>query len=141
LRDIDQVEGGTAIDPEGPLWYRGLAGAPEAELQAHVDAVLKKHGVARIVIGHTPTAGAVLPRFGGKVLMIDVGLSKAYGRRLACLVIEDGKAFAIHRGTKLDLPEGSSKGSLLKYLRAAAALDPAPSPLAPLIEAGGKTAP
>jgi hypothetical protein len=46
-------------------------------------------------------------------------------------VIEDGRPFALHRGRKLALP---LDGSLLPYLEAAAALDPPPSPLLPLID-------
>ncbi len=69
-------------DPDGPLWYRGLALAPEAELAAHVDALLAFHGVSRIVVGHTIAPGVVLPRFGGKVILNDVGLS-SYLRRSA----------------------------------------------------------
>jgi len=95
--------------------------------------VLAKHGVKRIVIGHTPTAGAVIPRFGGKVIVADVGLSKAYGSRLACVLIENGKVSAIHRGKTLPLPEGNGP-ALIEYLKAAAALDPAPSPLNPFIQ-------
>lgn len=133
LQDLTKIDGGVAIDPEGPLWYRGLANGEEASLRAHVDALLARHGVRRIVIGHTPTAGTVLPRFGGKVVMIDAGLSQAYGARQACLLIEDGKPSVLHRGTRLEFP-GESPESLLRYLRQAAALDPAPSPLTPLIE-------
>jgi hypothetical protein len=137
LRDPAKVPGGVAVDPEGPLWYRGLTVDTDPVLQTHVDAVLKKYGVKRIVIGHTPTPGAILPRFGGKVLMIDVGLSKAYGSRQACLLIEDGKTFSIHRGRKLALPDGSP-GDLLRYLKEAVAVDPAPSPLLPLLQAASK---
>ena len=45
-----------------------------------------------------------MPRFDGKVLMIDVGLSQFYGAHTACLVVEDGKPFALHRGNKVPLP-------------------------------------
>jgi hypothetical protein len=132
LTDFNKLPGGMAMDDEGPLWYRGLAQDEESTLSAHVDAVLAKHGVKRIVIGHTPTAGAVLPRFGGKVIAADVGLSKAYGARLACVLIENGKVSAIHRGKTIPLPE-PGLGPLIQYLETAAALDPAPSPLAALI--------
>jgi hypothetical protein len=81
-----------------------------------------------VVIGHTPPAGAIMPRVGGRVVMIDVGMSAVYGGRLACLLIEGGMAYAIHRGKKLALP-GDSPDEMLKYLTAAAALDPQPSPL------------
>lgn len=135
LSDATRLTGGVALDLEGPLWYRGLALDPEEPLLPHVDALLARHGVTRLVIGHTVTPGAILPRFGGKVLMIDVGLSKIYGGRPACLVLEDGRAFAQHRGTRLLLPPAAD---LLGYLKAAAALDPSPSPLLPLIANAGR---
>ena len=133
LNDFSRLKEGIAIDPEGPLWYRGLAQNDEQTEEPNLQAVLKNYGVGRVVIGHTPTAGTIMPRFGGRVVMIDVGMSAAYGGRLACLLIEGGKAYAIHRGKKLELP-GDSPGEMLKYLTAAAALDPQPSPLAPEIK-------
>jgi hypothetical protein len=132
LDDFRKLPGGLVTDEEGPLWYRGLAQGDEAALAAHVESLLKFHQVRRIVIGHTPTPGAVLPRFDGLVILVDVGLSKAYGSRRACLVIEGERLYSLHRGRRLLLPESSS--GLLAYLREAAALDPAPSPLLPLIQ-------
>lgn len=126
---------GAMFDDDGPLWYRGLALEPEAQIAPHVERLLAHHGVTRIVVGHTVTPGAILPRLGGKVVLIDVGLSEMYGRRQACLVIERGLSFARHRGTTLPLPSGTD---LLGYLQAAAALDPAPSPLLPFIAEGGR---
>lgn len=135
LSDATRLVDGVAFDVEGPLWYRGLALEPEEQIAPHVDRLLAHHGVGRIVVGHTVTPGAILPRLGGKVLMIDVGLSEAYGSRQACLVLEQGFAFARHRGTRLPVPSGAG---LLGYLEAAAALDPAPSPLLPLIANAGR---
>lgn len=135
LSDPARVEGGMALDEQGPLWYRGLALEPEATLRPHVDALLARHGVARIVVGHTVTPGAVIPRVDGKVVLIDVGLSEGYGKGEAALVVEEGVAFARHRGTQLRLTAGPD---LLGYLKAAAALDPSPSPLLPLIANGGR---
>jgi len=132
LRDFSLLKGGIATDAEGPLWYRGLAKDDEAALSEHVETYLKMHDAKRMVIGHTPTAGAIIPRFGGRVLLIDVGLSSAFGARQACLVIEAGKVFALHRGKLLEIP--SEPGApLLNYLKSAAALDPSPSPLLELI--------
>lgn len=118
--------GNMAEDEEGPLWYRGLANGDEALLASHVDSVLRRYGVKHIVIGHTTTPGAIMPRFGGKVIMIDVGLSSAYGANQAALVVEHGAFFAMHRGKKLELPLGSDP---FTYLEAAAALEPAGSRL------------
>ncbi len=64
-----------AAREDGPLWYRGLAQIPEADVE---DILAKQHARA-IVIGHTvTTTGRVAPRFGGKVVMIDTGMQPAY---------------------------------------------------------------
>ena len=133
LQGKGELDGSPATDDEGPLWYRGLAQHPEGTEAPNVDAVLSAHGAKRIVIGHTPTAGTVLPRFGGKVIMIDVGLSAYYGARQACLLVENGEVFTLHRGQRLKTPMNGDE-DLLRYLEAAAALDPAPSPLLAEIE-------
>jgi hypothetical protein len=120
-----------AEDSLGPLWYRGLAQGDEALLGPLVDSVLAQFGVKHIVIGHTVTVGTVIPRFGGKVIMIDVGLSAYYGSATAFLVIEGGKAYTMHRGQKLELPLGDD---LVPYLKAAAALEPPGSRLVKYVE-------
>lgn len=122
---------GIAEDSDGPLWYRGLATGNEAALAEHVDRVLAAFEVRHIVIGHTVTAGTVMTRFGGKVILIDVGLASVYGGPPAALVIERGVPYTLHRGTRLELPLG---GDPLPYLKAAAALDPQPSRLQKLID-------
>ena len=118
---------------DGPLWYRGMAQHPEDAEAANVETALAAQAVNHVIIGHTFTEGAVLPRFGGKVIQIDVGLAAYYGGRQACLLVENGKLFSIHRGERLELPLGGDE-ELLDYLEKAAALDPAPSPLLPKIE-------
>lgn len=117
-------------DNEGPLWYRGLAQGDEKALEAHLKAVLKNYQVDRIVIGHTFTDGAVTPRFGGKILLIDIGLARLYDSKLrqACLLIENHRPYALHRGEKLELPSDTGSDTL-RYLKQAAALDPSPSSL------------
>ena len=82
-------------DPLGPLWYRGLimrtadteqpAGqrgpppaarlAPEQELELALSA----YGVRRMVVGHTPSVRGITLRFGGRLVQIDTGISRAYG--------------------------------------------------------------
>ncbi|HWQ52805.1 MAG TPA: metallophosphoesterase [Bryobacteraceae bacterium] len=127
---------GVVTDPEGPLWYQGLATGGEAELAPLVDRILRAYGVERIVIGQALSGGAVTERFGGKVLLVNVGLSRVYenGGRLSCLVIENGTPYALYRGQKLQLPRDGGP-DLLRYLKQAAALDPQPSPLAARIAA------
>jgi hypothetical protein len=97
LNDFSKLEGGMVLDQEGPLWHRGLARESENGMEEHVDTVLQTHGANRIVIGHTTTGGTVVPRFGGKVMQIDVGLSEFRGRRGACLIIADDNAYTVYR--------------------------------------------
>jgi hypothetical protein len=120
---------------DGPLWYRGLAQGSEASLADHVSKLLQTYGAKRIVIAHTPTPGAVITRFGGKVVMIDVGLSTYFGSRRACLIMEDEKLYAMHRGEKILLPTDSAAMAYLHYLKQVEKLEPDPSLLAAYIHA------
>jgi hypothetical protein len=133
LADPDKLLPGLATEIAGPVWYRGLAEDDEGPLEAHLKRVLAFHGVRRIVIGHTVTRTAILPRFGGRVVNIDIGLSRFYGRPPACLVIEGDTAFVLHRGTKIPLP-GPQPGDLVRYLEAVAAADEQPSPVTQLLK-------
>ncbi len=135
-RELDNLEllnKGMTVDAEGPLWYRGLALAPETELEQHVANLLKVYEVKRVVIGHTRTVGAILTRFNGMVVLADVGLSAVYGSKLACLVIEGDKMMAIHRGAPVALP--TSQSGIVAYLKEVAAHDPAPAKLLAAAEA------
>jgi hypothetical protein len=123
LADFSKLNGGMTTDQDGPLWYRGLAELPENDRAAAgaLDVFLRNQQARRLVIGHTPQV-AVLPRFSGKVILIDVGLSASFGGPPAFLLVESGKYYAVHRGRRLDLPVDGR--DVTPYLRAAAALDP-----------------
>jgi hypothetical protein len=127
--DAAKLEGGMVKDPDGPLWYRGLASGDVA-LEPLVEKIRKNFGVERIVISHTYAEAAITPRFDRKVILIDIGLSRVYDGigKVGCLVIEGGQVYVLHRGTRLELPSDTGK-DLLRYLKQAAALDPPPSPL------------
>jgi hypothetical protein len=108
-------------DGEGPFWYRGWAKLAEtSENEATLDRILLNLGVERMVIAHTPLINAILPRFGGKVLMVDVGMSGYYGGANAALELAGEKAYAIISGQRIELP--SSKDGVLDYLDKAASL-------------------
>ncbi len=128
--DFNQLmlQGAMILDPEGPLWFRGLVPETEDAMSAQLTSILTNFEAERMVVGHTSRTGAIMPYFDGRVLAIDVGISKFYGGRLACLLIEKGKVYALHRGTKLELPARGGE-ALLSYLRKASSLDPSPSPL------------
>ena len=135
LSDFTKLAKGLVTDEEGPLWYRGMAQLPEDDrgMAALLPRVLATHQAQHIVIGHTPQL-AVMPRFGGKVIAIDVGLSKPFNGPPAFLLIEDGKYFAVHRGRKLELPVDG--GNVLQYLRSAAELEPVDSRLRRAVQKG-----
>jgi TPR repeat protein len=137
LNDFTRLHGGIVTDAEGPLWFDGLAKGDEQRLEPLVDELLKRFDVDRIVIGHTYAQGAVTPRFGGKVVMIDVGIPRIYDNvaKIACLEIDNGQPYALHRGQKLKLPDDENGPDMLRYLKQAEPLDPKPSPLAARIAA------
>ena len=89
----------TLIEADGPLWYRGLATMAEDQ-QPAVDALLRRHGARRIVLGHTPQlpAGRIRTRFGGLVALIDTGMLTSYfkGGQPSALEIQDGRLTAIY---------------------------------------------
>lgn len=67
------------------LWDRTLAQAPEHHACRLLDEVLEALGAKTMVVGHTITAtvgfapGALGARCGGKLQMVDVGMSDAFG--------------------------------------------------------------
>jgi hypothetical protein len=79
-----------------------------------VDAILAQHGARHIVVGHTPTSGVIWPQYDGKVVMIDTGISGAYGGHVAYLEITPQGLFAGYPGGKLPLP--SAGGDVAAYL-------------------------
>lgn len=133
LADPENLIPGMVTDPQGPLRYRGLVEEAGPALELHLQRVLRLWGVRRMVVGHTVTQTAILPFFGGRVVDIDIGLSRFYGRPPACLVLEKGAAFTLHRGVRIRLPS-TRPGAQLEYLRAVEAADDKPSPVTKLIE-------
>lgn len=99
-------------DPDGPLWYRGLAISDEAELEKRLEPVLKAHGAARMVVGHTVTRGEITVRAGGRLIMADVGMTRVYKGPAACLLMEKGKLFGVYPDGTRELPvQSPGKGS------------------------------
>jgi hypothetical protein len=115
---------------------RAAAQAAAAEraraLEAHLEALLAQHDVDRIVVGHTPGFGTVVPRHGGRVLVIDSGIAPYYGGHVACLLIEGAQLFTNQDGTRVPLPERDA--SALPYLQRIAELEPEINNLQYLVE-------
>lgn len=119
------------VNPEGPLWYRGLALHEEAAERAHLEALLARHGVARIVVGHTKRAATVLPRFDGRVIITDIAVPAGHADPHAYLLIEGGALTTVHRGARVPL-DASTPQATCAYLSRVAALDGNSGPVAVL---------
>jgi hypothetical protein len=86
--------------PDGLLWYRGSVACNRLTEQDRLGAALEVVGAERLVVGHTPTQGAlVLSRMDELLLRIDTGmLNDYYGGRASALVIEDGELSVLYPG-------------------------------------------
>jgi hypothetical protein len=91
-------------DPLGPFWWRGAALQPDAELEGHIADLIARWGVRRMVVGHTPQRGRITARFGGRVLLADVGLASLYTGARACLVIDRGRPIMLLEDKPVQLP-------------------------------------
>jgi len=104
-------------DPLGPVWYRGLAREDETGIYSQtLDNILERYGAKRIVVGHTPTGGAVWPRFDQRVIVNDTGIAAYYGSHKGVLELTADGAVAIYGEQRIPLPAGN-KGRI-DYLRA-----------------------
>ncbi|KAJ7364184.1 Metallo-dependent phosphatase-like protein [Mycena albidolilacea] len=74
-------------DANGPFWYRGWATDPESKACVDVEKVLARTGTRRMIMGHTPDFTGIVSRCNGKIIIIDTGISHAYGGALSALSI------------------------------------------------------
>jgi hypothetical protein len=106
----------------GPLWYRGLATNDEEIEKPHLERVLATYDIDRVVIGHTPGLGTIVPRFEGRVLVIDTGLSSYYGGFRASLLLQNNEATTLQREQEIPVPD--TKAGVLSYFERIAELEP-----------------
>jgi hypothetical protein len=122
LSHFDPANAGIVEDQFGPLWYRGLSGVEPTASSETVDAILARHSINHIAVGHTPTSGVIWPTFDGKVVMIDTGIASAYGGHLGYLEVTPEGLFGGYPNGKVQLP--SCDAELIPYLEKVIALDP-----------------
>lgn len=122
LRASDPATPSVLTDPNGPLWYRGLAGFEPVAAPESVQAILEHLGAQHIVIAHTPTPGAIWPRYSGRVIQIDTGMSAYYGGHVAWLEETKDGLFAGYVSGKIRMP--SDNASRIDYLKRVIALQP-----------------
>ncbi|KAA1067176.1 hypothetical protein PGT21_012415 [Puccinia graminis f. sp. tritici] len=72
----------------GPLWERSYAlEDDERRICRQIEIATQRLHVRRMVMGHTPQFKGISSRCGGKILLIDTGISSAYGGPLTALEI------------------------------------------------------
>jgi hypothetical protein len=93
--------------PDGPLWFRGFGEWSDEEGEALISPLLARFGARHFVVGHTipRDASQILPRFGGKVFLIDTAMLRGYGRdgRAAALEINGDTVTAIYETERIVL--------------------------------------
>ncbi|KAI9343773.1 Metallo-dependent phosphatase-like protein [Zopfochytrium polystomum] len=94
----DAVWRAPVLGGDGPLWYRGFAQDDERTVCKILRRTLRLVDADRMVIGHTPQyeTGRVLSRCGGRVFVIDVGISAYYGGHCAALEIAGENVTALY---------------------------------------------
>lgn len=90
VRDAQEPDLNT---PKSPTWYRGQALCYPYTEAENLDAALAALGVARVVVGHTPTSTRrVESRFDGKVILLDTGMLRSfYQGSPAAFIFENGR--------------------------------------------------
>ncbi|SNX84911.1 uncharacterized protein MEPE_03620 [Melanopsichium pennsylvanicum] len=72
----------------GPLWYRGYASDPENTACVNADKARQALGVRHLVMGHTPHFDGFVTRCDNAIMLIDTGISRAYGGEQSALVVD-----------------------------------------------------
>lgn len=89
----------------GPTWYRGYALDDEEVICSVLDSALELLEANRMVVGHTVQHdGAIHTRCGGKIILIDIGISSAYGGRKGALEIQGNDVQALYATYNETLP-------------------------------------
>ncbi|NUO75525.1 MAG: metallophosphoesterase [Lysobacter sp.] len=104
----DPILNGLYNGKTSPIWYRGYFTDPSLD-QARVDAILRKSGARRIVVGHT-SMKAVGFYFGGAVISVDSSIKNGESGEL--LLVDNGR-----------LSRGTMDGQRLPLIAPAAAED------------------
>ncbi|KAI8644061.1 Metallo-dependent phosphatase-like protein [Parasitella parasitica] len=103
----------------GPTWYRGYALEEEDAICSVLDQALELLEANRMVVGHTVQHdGAIRTRCDGKVILIDIGISKAYSGGKGALEIRGNTVNALYADKTIELdspPPYKSEKSATKH--------------------------
>lgn len=104
--ELLQIGTWSLLAPDGPMWYRGYATAPDDTIAAPVGDLFTRWNVRRIVVGHTPSRDArIRMRLDGRVFLIDTGmLTAVYKGSGSALELAGDRVTAIYAdGTRTPL--------------------------------------
>ncbi|MBI1392498.1 MAG: protein-tyrosine-phosphatase [Alphaproteobacteria bacterium] len=93
-----------------PLWFRGYS-LGEGAAEADVSAALAAYDVDRIVVAHTPQLSGIATYHGGRVVVVDTGISAFYGGTRSYLRIDGDTLVAVNDGLASELPGIAGVGS------------------------------
>jgi len=104
-QEIMKINTWLSIDPEGALWYRGLATERDDPAGGPFAALLAKYGAKRFVTGHTPQQSrSITVRYGGRAILIDTGMLTSYYKgRASALEIAGDRLTAFYEDGKVPL--------------------------------------
>jgi hypothetical protein len=110
LFEMLAVDDWSLLGPRGPLWFRGFATWTRDEGRMALEALQRRFGDVRFVVGHTPlTPPRQMTRFGDRVFLIDTGISSVYraaGGRPSALEIRGDTYTAIYLDQRTVLHQG-----------------------------------
>ncbi|MGB2718100.1 MAG: metallophosphoesterase [Vicinamibacterales bacterium] len=107
LQRVITIDKWGMLAADGPLWFRGYATLGEDALP-QIEALLKRLGAARFIVGHTPQIpGSISARFGNRIFLIDTGMLTSHfkGGRPSALEIAGGKITAIYPDQRIPLAD------------------------------------
>ena len=108
------------LDDDGPLWFRGFKNWSDEEGERQMAILLERFGARRFVVGHSipSDASRILPRFGGKVFLIDTGMLRGYAKngRPSALEIHGDSVSAIYETGRVSLSSLRRKPILIASL-------------------------
>jgi len=109
--EILKINTWSALDPRGPLWYRGFSTLSERDSD-DVVSLLQRYGASRFVTAHTVTSDhRINVRFGGKVILIDTGmLASVYNGRPSALSIDGSSLTAVYEDQRQPLTGAPATG-------------------------------
>jgi len=94
-------------DEHSPLWNRILSWGPEEIACEHVSHVLRLLNASQMVVGHS-VHKKITTRCGGRLQLIDIGISKVYGGRIGGWQCENDVVKAVYPGAEYVLHVDSS---------------------------------